>query len=171
MNSPNSARRGVRALGAAAFAGGAAVIVVAAASPAAAASGSGVEHFVVTSVNGVANVVAYGPFTGGGAASERNSSDVLHFGNGYLVIAHPNSTQTGGSFRFNPDTCRYHGTAIGSYTLKKGTGAYTGVIGYGTYHARFDGVFGHTSDGSCDVASDPRAETSYVRASGPITFP
>jgi hypothetical protein len=113
-------------------------------------------------------VQARGVFDRSGTDTRRNSSDVLRFGNGKLVVAHPNSGITGGSRDFDPTTCRYTFTQTGTYSIKFGTGAYAGATGHGHYSVTGSGLAQRNPDGSCNFDSQPVSEKSVVHAHGPF---
>jgi hypothetical protein len=140
--------------------------------PASAAGGTQIEHFLITGnfqTDANEHFVAHGAFTGGGVAVPRNSSELLKFGNGRLVLKHPNSAAHF-TFRINPDTCFVKITGTGSYTLGNGTGAYANVTGSGTYKYNAQAVTERNPDGSCNDSAPPRVEVFYVNASGPVSL-
>lgn len=140
-------------------------------STAAGASSAQTESFRIVDRNGeVGTVQARGVFDRTGTDVSRNSSDVLRFGNGKLVIAHPASSSTGSSFNFDPSTCRFTFTDVGTYTIKDGTGAYAGASGHGHYKATGTGAFPRNSDGSCNTDAQPTSQVLIVQAKGPLTL-
>ena len=137
---------------------------------AAGASPSQNESFRVVVSNGTGTVYAHGVFDRTGSDTERNSSDVFRFGNGKLVVSHPASTSTGGSYSLDPTTCKFTYTDTGTYTIKGGTGAYAGATGSGRYTATGSGVTMRNADGSCNTSAPPASERQVVHAHGTISL-
>jgi hypothetical protein len=140
-------------------------------STAAGASSAQIESFRIVDRNGgIGTVQAHGVFDRTGTDVSRNSSDVLRFGNGKLVVAHPETSSTGDSFNLDPSTCRFTYTDTGTYTIKDGTGAYAGATGHGHYKATGSGVLQRNSDGTCNTDAQPKSEVDIVQAKGPLTL-
>jgi hypothetical protein len=139
--------------------------------PASASPTSGTEYFTIDqqSVSGPGTVIATGFFDAAGSDTQRNSSDVLRFGNGKLVVAHPQSGVTSETFQANPNTCKFTFLQTGTYTLKNGTGAYAGLTGSGTYRASGEGLAARNPDGSCNFEGAPKAQIIVVHAHGPVS--
>lgn len=134
-----------------------------------AAGQTSIEHFTITGTFDELHFVAHGAFTGGGIDVQRNSSDVLKFGPGRLVLTHPNS-QSQFSERSNPETCYTKLTGTGSYTLGKGTGPYAGITGSGTYRFHAEFIAPRNPDGSCNRQVEPTKSTVSITAQGPVSL-
>jgi hypothetical protein len=142
---------------------------------AAAANGSpasGTEHFrlVNTSFAGPGSILARGVFNAGGTDYPGgHNTDLASFSNGAFMIHHPGSTSKG---QVNPKTCVLRLTGAGSYTINHGYGAFTGLIGSGSYTFRAIGTFPRNPNGTCDTSGSvqPTSLQEIILAKGPVTL-
>jgi hypothetical protein len=87
---------------------------------------------------------------------------VLKFSNGTITINHPTK---GGSQHFDPKTCLANISVHGTFKFTKGTGAYKGVTGSGTYQTNVL-VLAARVKGKCSQSAAPVAEHTVINAVG-----
>jgi hypothetical protein len=157
-------RRTMLAVGAAALAATIGVTGAAAAS-----ASTMTEHFSIVSTSATSNVesiIATGAFTAGGTDVSGNKIDTVKFPTGTFRITHMGSQK--GSL--NPKTCLESIMGKGTYDLSRGTGAYNGISGSGTYKLSIEIVAGR-ANGKCSMSVKPAAYQFMVEASGPVSMP
>jgi hypothetical protein len=149
-----------------------AVVGTSAASPAASPSASSpaAETFFITQSDHKQVAVAHGVFTAGGIDRSRGQRDILHLGNGKVVIKHPNKDAV-----FTPtldkSTCFVSFTLTGKYTIARGTGAYKGVTGDGTYAGEGQEILKKKANGHCNRKAKPVVQADDITAKGTATLP
>jgi hypothetical protein len=136
--------------------------VVAFATPASASPVTGTEHFLLlqTDLNGPTTVVGTGPIHAAGRDVQlSNTRDRFVFPKGTLIITHhPVSNHAS----FDPKTCLGRFNEHGTYQVARGTDAYAGASGSGTYHAE-------VVQQGCGPT--PKQYVLEIHASGPLTIP
>jgi len=121
---------------------------------------TGSQRFSISAGSSGGSVYASGPISGSGRDVPLNqNADKFVFANGWVLVSHHATSQ---NQTFDPRSCLGQFTESGTYSLVKGTGAYKGVTGSGTYSAR------GTSRG-CDPATAP--SRYFVTASGWTSLP
>jgi hypothetical protein len=120
---------------------------------------SGTEHFQFMSTSVTAStgsVIAYGPVTAAGTAPiGPQPVGTAMFPDGTITISHH---QGNISVHVNPETCLVTLVGTGTYKVLRGSGAYAGITGYGTYRlsivqiaARENGTCSHTATASQEL--------------------
>jgi hypothetical protein len=111
-------------------------------------------------------VIATGAFLASGvdAESADETTSVFTFPNGTLTIHHE-SSQNGGTFRFNEVTCIGRFSDSGTYRSTSGTGAYKRTSVSGTYRVRGIETHSHLAGG----CGDPVGLNGLIHASGSIS--
>jgi hypothetical protein len=136
-------------------------VLTASAAPRAAAT----EHLQIVNVgNSPDDAILYGPITGHAIDVENRSHtmSVLKFSNGTITISHPTK---GGSQHFDPKTCLTVVSLHGTFKFTKGTGAYKGVTGSGTYQTNVL-VLAARVKGKCSQTATPVAVHTVINAVG-----
>jgi hypothetical protein len=132
------------------------------------ATTTGTEHFLLLTTDpsdsAVPTIIATGPIHAAGTDEQVSPSiDRFVFPDGNLRIHHV-TDQSSVRQRFDPVTCLGTYTENGSYTVVRGTGAYKGASGSGTYHLSVDSV-------GCDENAPPSVFVLKINAVGPLTLP
>lgn len=148
--------------------GAAAVATLGVAAPSAGASTTGTQHFVITTTDpaedAVQFIAATGPIHALGSVEHVSPSiDRFVFPAGSLRVHH-SFTRGSGSNDYDPVTCLGVITEDGIYQVVRGTGAYKGASGSGTYHLSVTFV-------GCNEENPPRLFFLRIDASGPLTLP
>jgi len=126
---------------------------------------SGTEHFQSMSTSVTARtgqVIAYGPFTAVGTAPigpQRVGKAV--FPSGTITISHQRGK--GGGVHVNPRTCLVRIAETGTCKILRGTGAYAGITGHGTYRLSLVQVAARVS-GACSQKAPPAASQEFLQA-------
>jgi hypothetical protein len=125
---------------------------------------SGAEHLSIVSVgNSPLDAILTGPITGHAIDHDTsNTVSVLTFKNGTITISHP---VKGGSQHFDPKTCIEVLNFHGDVKFTKGTGAYKGVTGSGTYQLTGVAIAARVN-GKCSMKAPPVAQHLVIAASG-----
>jgi hypothetical protein len=143
--------------------------------PAAAFAQSGrTEYFTAVATgsnpgNSPGPIIAHGAFTAVGVDHPGDLVDTIVFPNGTFKFDH---SQAGGTatFTFNPITCieTFKGTGL-PFTLKDGTGNFTGISGRGTFNITVTALAARNPDRSC---SDTTTVAGYavMKATGTVSF-
>lgn len=137
------------------------------ASPAHRASGK--VAFVIGGSGSHETVVMHGAIVAGGKDdASHNNYDVFQLGNGTIRVTHPTKKSTF-TPKINQKTCYGTFTITGPWTMGRGTGAYKGVTGKGTYKALGTVVLKRTKSGACNMKAQPKAEVFVVHGSGHVS--
>jgi hypothetical protein len=130
--------------------------------PAASATTRGIQHFVaVGDGNGAATVTAVGPISAVGKdVVIDDTHDRFVFPKGSVRVHHVRATDHSS---FDPTTCTFTYTEVGSYTVSGGRGAYATAHGSGTYNVL---VVGH----GCNPNKPPDVSIEVIEAAGPLTI-
>jgi len=141
-------------------------LTAASASPAASPGISGTEHFQVMSTSVTAStgsVIAYGPVTAAGTApiGPQQVSTAM-FPDGTITISHH---QGKSSLHVNPKTCLVTIAGTGTYKILRGSGAYAGITGHGTYLLSIIQIAARVS-GTCSQTA--LASQELLQLSGPV---
>ena len=131
---------------------------------ASASSVTGTEHFLIlqTGDSRVPSVTGSGPIHAAGRDIVVNDNrDRFVFPKGSLIVVH-HAVRSHESF--DPKTCLVRVDETGNYQVVRGTDAYHGASGHGTYHAEV------LSQG-CNPNRPPKQFVLEVHASGPLTLP
>jgi hypothetical protein len=143
-------------------------LTTASASPAARLSVSGIERFqLMTSSarSAKVSIIALGSvFTAGGIDHPGNKADTAVFPDGTFKIRHSAGM---GTQHFNPKTCLAVIHQHGTYTLRRGTGAYAGISGHGVYHLSEVFIAARNAQGKCSRRLPPTAFQQLIAAQGP----
>jgi hypothetical protein len=141
---------------------------------------SGTETFALTSssasVNPVYALAATGVFSATGTMrgiGNGQAASLAKFPGGTYVVNHP-PKDAASSTSIDHTTCVEKSTLTGTYTLGKGTGAYTGITGSGTYDLVYTGTLLRHKNGVCDENNGVPVLSSaqqVMDASGPVTLP
>lgn len=129
---------------------------------------SGTEHFQFMSTSVTArtgSVIAYGPVTAAGTAPigpQRVGTAV--FPEGTITISHH---QGKSSVHVNPRTCLVTIAGTGTYKILRGSGAYAGITGHGTYRLSLVQIAARVS-GTCSQTAPPAASQELLQLSGPV---
>ena len=129
---------------------------------------SGTEHFQFMSTSVTADtgsVIAYGPVTAAATApigSQRVGTVV--FPQGTITISHQ---QGKSSVHVNPETCLVTLAGTGTYKILRGSGAYAGITGHGTYRLSIVQIAARVS-GTCSQTAPPVASQELLQLSGPV---
>jgi hypothetical protein len=134
------------------------------------ASSASAESFFITQSDRKEVAVAHGVFTDGGVDRSRGQRDVLHLKDGTVVVKHPNKDAV-----FKPtmdkSTCFVSFTLTGKYTIARGTGAYQGVTGDGTYVGEGQEILKKKANGHCNRKAKPVVQAEDITAKGTATLP
>jgi hypothetical protein len=133
------------------------VLVLAGCSPHATPARGGNEKFVLRSDSWPGNpgyaMTASGVFadtgTFPGFGNGRNQS-LARLADGTFVLTQPAGQETTTRRQTNTATCALALDQKGSFTVGRGTGAYKGIAGYGTFSADYTGVLPRRN-GKCDT--------------------
>lgn len=141
---------------------------------------SGTETFALTSSSASTNpdyaLTATGVYSGTGTMrgiGNGRAASLAKLPGGTYVVNHPPKDATS-SASIDHTTCVEKSTLTGTYTLDKGTGAYTGITGSGIYHLVFTGTLLRHKNGVCDENNGVPVLSSaqqVLDASGPVTLP
>ncbi len=137
--------------------------VVGFAAPASAAT-TGTEHVLLlqTGVNSPITVTGTGPIHAAGRdVVLSDTRDRFVFPKGNLIVEHH---AVSSHESFDPKTCLAKITESGNYHIVKGTDAYRGASGHGTYVTR-------VLIQGCNQNKPPKQFLLEVRATGPLTLP
>jgi hypothetical protein len=131
------------------------------------------EHFsfIDTSNNpnsDVYSAIATGDFTAGGTAILRGSSTTLRLSDGTITAKSKAAGRPKTST--NLKLCLETYTESATYTILRGTGAYTGITGSGKSTIKVTEV-GPIVKGKCSTKADTVASQTIVTASGPLSLP
>jgi hypothetical protein len=112
------------------------------------------------------SVIAYGPVTAFGKApiGPQRVGTVV-FSHGAITISHKQGK--GGSVHFNPRTCLLTIAETGTYKILRGTGAYAGITGHGTYRLGIVQIAARVH-GACSQTAPPTASQELLQLSGPV---
>jgi hypothetical protein len=128
------------------------------------------ETFYITQSDNKQVAVAHGLFTDGGVDRSRAQRDVLHLKHGKIVVKHPNKDAV-----FTPtedkSTCFVSYTLTGKFTIVRGTGAYKGVTGNGTYVGEGQQILKKKANGKCARKGKPTVQADDITAKGTATLP
>jgi hypothetical protein len=143
----------------------AAVVALGVALPAGASTGT--EHFTILSndpaEDATAIVIANGPVHARGTdITVSNTNDRFVFPDGNLKLHHSTTAGTSKD-TFDPTTCYSTHTERGTFVITRGTGAYKGATGSGTYRLKVAVV-------GCDENSPPEYFSLVVHAVGDLTI-
>jgi hypothetical protein len=132
----------------------------------------GIVFFQIMSTSAAstsASIIAVGlPVTAGGVDHQGNKTDLVVFPRGTFKIRH---FKGHGTSHFNPATCLIRISRHGTYTLRDGTGAYTGIVGHGTYRLRIRAFGARNSNGNCSQTKPPVVFQQITKARGPVSLP
>jgi hypothetical protein len=133
-----------------------------------AAASTSTEHFSLISVTTnqshvVFSAIATGRFTAGGTAIMTGKVVTLRFQQGTITLNVKNQHRTTTKY-----PCLQEEASSGTYTIAGGTGAYTGIGGWGKSAVNL--TFVDTKvNGRC--SDTPAAVQAIVTASGPVSLP
>ena len=124
------------------------------------AAREGAETFVLSTDSASSNpdfsVTASGLFSATGTfpgIGNGQNQSLARLPGGTFVVTHPVSDEKTTLQSVNSKTCRVRLDQTGTFTVAKGTGAYTGITGYGTDTSDFTATLPRGQDGSCDESS------------------
>ena len=132
------------------------------------AATTGSQRFTITASNKGGTVWASGPVTGTGqdiVLGKGGTMDKFVFAGGTIWVSHQATSQSGG--QIDPRSCAGRFSEAGTYQLVKGSGAYRGISGNGTYSANGTVQQTRTASG-CTGTPQNRF---YVTASGTTSLP
>ncbi len=132
----------------------------------------GTEQFLIilTSPNS-GPVLALGAFNTAGTDAEGpinnrgTGTSKFTFPQGGMKATHTDDGHSRTSF--DPHACTLLVTGSGDYTLRDGTGIYSGISGGGEYTFKALEVFAHTGHG---CGHQPIGGVTVIKARGPVTF-
>ena len=137
------------------------------AAPSGAAS-TGSLRLIINGRDDVQSVFAVGVVTGRpDVISVDEDTDVYVFPEGSFTVFHPETSDDG---NFNDVACVGTATFAGTFTLKDGTGAYTGISGGGTYTGKAVFWTTRTANGCSENDADG-SSVFFVTATGTATLP
>ena len=125
---------------------------------------TGTEHFLIlqTGTSQVPSVTASGPIHAAGRdIVVSDNRDRFVFPKGTLIVDH-HAVSSHDSF--DPKTCLGRATETGTYRIVRGTHAYSGASGHGTYHVK-------VLIQGCNQNRPPKQFLLEIHASGPLTLP
>ena len=129
---------------------------------------SGTEYVQVMSTSvtaGTGPVIAYGPVTAVGTAPiGPQPVGTAMFPDGTITISHH---QGKGSVHVNPKTCLVTIAGTGTYKVLRGSGAYAGITGHGTYRLSIVQIAARVS-GTCSQTAPLVASQELLQLSGPV---
>ncbi len=142
----------------------------------------GTETFVLRTDSAASNpdyaVTASGVFSATGTfpgIGNGQDQSLAKFPDGIFVVTHPVKDEKTTYQSVNSKTCRATFDQKGTFTVAKGTRAYKGITGYGTFTADSAGTLPREHDGKCDASQNAQpvkgSTHTVITAKGSILLP